>query len=125
LGAQGGTEKERIASRGRRISAHGAILFSVRIVAESTALFFLKNRQSEVEGRSVARFRFDPNATIVTLDYPATDGQTDPRAGPSIVESFKDFENVLTILRIDSNAVIMNTHAPGAALSLSGDKDVG
>jgi len=73
-----------------------------------------------VEGGTVSRLRFKPNAAAVTLDDALTHGEAD--AGALIfvtgVEPLEDDEDPLGVFRVDANAVVANREEPISVLFL-------
>src|SRR5262245_33851197 len=67
-----------------------------------------------MESRAVARFGIQPDASSMTFDDFAADGQADAGAGILLLgmESLKDDEDAIEVLGLDTNPVVVDVEDP-------------
>ncbi len=82
-------------------------------------------RKREVEHRSRSGPRLHPNPAAVTLNDPLAYGEADAssRVLRSRVQALEDHENLLGVLRVDSDAVISHRKTPFRTSPLGRDMD--
>src|SRR5579871_5077084 len=70
--------------------------------------------QGELEGRTLARLRFHPDAAAVLFDHLLADGQPQPVAGILLagVQPAEDDKDAFRVLRRDSDTVVAHGKHP-------------